>query len=189
MLNRIIQFGSNPTIDYFIKLAISIGLLLGLCPLVIVMKDQLPITLQSLIVVFVSIAFGWRIGFPAVLIYLIAGASGLPVFAGYKHGMDSFTGLFGGFFFGFAVASAICGYLTEIPAFQKTIPAILNWFIGHALILLFGGVWLMRMDPDGWTKKILDALPGAVIKSLVGALIIQIIMRLMRKNDKQAFAD
>ena len=189
MLQRYIQFGSNPTIDYLIKLAISIGLLAGLCPLVIVMKDQLPITLQSLVVVFVSIAFGWRIGFPAVMVYLIAGAAGLPVFAGYKSGIESFTGLFGGFFFGFAVASVVCGYLTELEAFQKTIPAILNWFIGHALILLFGAIWLMRMDPDGWIKKITDALPGAVIKSILGALIIQIIVRLMKKNEKQAFVD
>lgn len=47
----------------------------------------------------------------------------------------------------------------------------------------------MRMDPDGWIKKITDALPGAVIKSILGALIIQIIVRLMKKNDKQAFVD
>ncbi len=189
MLNHYLQFGNNPKVDYVIKLVISLGLLLGLCPLIIEMKGQMPVTLQSLIVLFVSIAFGWRIGVPAVLLYLIAGGIGLPVFAGYRSGVESFFGLTGGFFFGFVAASAVCGYLTELQAFRKTIPAILNWFLGHTIIILLGALWMMRLNPEGWQKIVTDILPGAIVKSIIGALIIQIIIKLMTRQKKRAFED
>ncbi len=189
MLNHYLRFHANPTLNYTILLIISTGMLLGLGPLVVEMKGQMPITVQSLVVLFVSIAFGWRVGLPAVLIYVLCGALGLPVFAGYNSGYKVFFGPFGGFFFGFIAASIVSGFLAELEAFKKAIPAMMNWFAGHAIILILGMIWMIQFNPEGWKSMMSDLIPGAVIKSVFGALVISLIIRLMTKEKKEAFKD
>lgn len=58
----------------------------------------MPITLQSFAVIMVAMCFGWQVAGSAVLIYIIAGTIGLPVFAGYKSGVEVVTGATGGFY-------------------------------------------------------------------------------------------
>lgn len=145
----------------------------------------MPVTLQSLVILFVAIAFGWRIGVTATFIYLIAGGLGLPVFAGYKGGWQAFGSIYAGFFFGFIAASLISGYLTELGAFRKTIPSILNWFIGHFIIILFGAIWMIRLGLPDWQANIANILPGAIIKSVIGALMIDLIKRFMTRGARK----
>jgi hypothetical protein len=42
-----------------------------------------------------------------------------------------------------------------------------------------GGFWMRRFRPDNWWDNIEVTLPGAAIKSAVGFLIIQILIRLL----------
>jgi len=84
----------------------------------------------------------------------------------------------------------ISGYLTELGAFRKTIPSILNWFIGHFIIILFGAIWMIRLGLPDWQANIANILPGAIIKSVLGALIIDLIKRFMTRGArKKAFVD
>ena len=41
-----------------------------------------PMTMQTLVILAIGMAYGWRLGAITVLLYLAEGASGLPVFAG-----------------------------------------------------------------------------------------------------------
>lgn len=190
MLSRYIQFSSNISIDFLIKLVISTSLLLLSGPVVVDVKGVIPITLQSLSVLFGAIAFGWQIGLISVIIYIMAGLIGIPVFAGYSSGIEALTGPFGGFFFGFIAAAVLCGFLTEKEWFQRALPAILVWLIGHAVILLLGIVWLRRFDPEGWSEKLHSLITGAIIKSLAGALLIQLIIKFYTREKRgKAFED
>lgn len=176
---QLFDFSSNKKIDFSIKLALSVLLLCLLGPVVITMKGELPITLQTLIILFISILFRWQIGFFAVLIYILTGALGLPVFAGYRGGVSSILGNSTGFFFGFIAASVITGYLAGLEAFRKPIANIMLWFLGHLIILLFGFIWLMQLNPQ-WKQMLADAMPGALIKSATGALLYQLTQRIFR---------
>ena len=68
---------------------VGVGLLLmgWLAPQVWSFQGQLPITPQSLLVVLWPLLWGWRIGTASVVLYLLAGGAGLPVFADGAHGM------------------------------------------------------------------------------------------------------
>jgi biotin transporter BioY len=94
--------------------------------------------------------------------------------------MGIILGQHGGFFFGFLAASLVCGYLAETEMFSKAMPSILNWVLGHLIILLFGGLWLSQLDPEGWQEKLTSLLPGAIIKSAFGALLLQLVIRFMK---------
>ncbi len=189
MLNRYIKLHGNDSVDFILKLAISVALLLTLGPVMLDIKGTIPITLQSFVVLFTAIAFGWQIGSIATLIYIIAGVSGLPVFAGYTSDLDKLFGPFGGFFFGFIASAVICGFIAEKEGYQKPIPAMMLWFLGHAIILLLGIIWLSRFDPLGWKEKLESVIPGSVIKSVVGALIIQLVIKFYRREKKRAFEE
>ena len=180
MLQSIIRFHASSLVDGIIKVLIALGLQIALGPVVIDVKGEIPITLQSFVILLGAIAFGWRIGVAAVIGYILAGAMGFPVFAGHHAGWGIIMGQHGGFFFGFVAATLICGYLSETPMFSKAMPSILNWVLGHLIILLFGGLWLSQLDPAGWQEKLTSLLPGAIIKSAFGALLLQLVIRFMK---------
>ena len=94
---------------------VGLGLLLmgWLAPQVWSFQGQLPITPQSLLVVLWPLLWGWRIGTASVVLYLLAGGAGLPVFADGAHGWQHFTGSTGGFLMAFPIAAVVVGWLAE----------------------------------------------------------------------------
>ncbi len=190
MLTNLLVFSKNATKDFIIKLCISLVLLCLVAPITISMKGEMPITMQTFVILFCAIAFGWRVGGLATLIYIGLGAAGLPVFSNYSSGTDKLLGPHGGFFFGFVVAAVLVGYLTELPLFHKPLAALMLWFLGHIVIIAMGIGWLMNFPVD-WRQMLNTILPGALIKSAVGALLVQLIVRILtgRKIRKRAFED
>lgn len=179
MLQELIRFHKNLNIDFGIKLLISLVLTCLLGPLVIDLRDEMPITLQTFIILLCAILFGWKVGASSVVLYIIAGAVGLPVFSDYHHGLDVICGPHGGFFFGFIFAAVITGYLASLEAFQKSLSILLLWVVGHGVILLAGFLWLAQMN-NNWMEILQRLAMGALIKSALGALIVQLIMRYLK---------
>ena len=70
---------------------------------------QVPFTLQTFAVFFVTALLGLKCGTLSVIVYLLLGAVGLPVFAGFKGGLGSLMGVTGGYLLGFCVLGAGCG--------------------------------------------------------------------------------
>ena len=73
-----------------------------------------PMTMQTFVVLFLGVAFGYKIGVASVSLYLIEGISGLPVFSNSPEkgiGLIYFTGPTMGYLLGFLLASFLSGYL------------------------------------------------------------------------------
>ncbi|MGZ4453140.1 MAG: biotin transporter BioY [Nocardioides sp.] len=70
-----------------------------------------PITLQTFGVLLSGAVLGARRGFLAVLLYLVLGAAGLPIFAGGSSGMATFTGPSGGYLISFPFVAGLVGLL------------------------------------------------------------------------------
>ena len=113
-----------------------------------------PMTMQTFVVLFMGLAFGWRIGLLTISLYLIEGIMGLPVFAGTPEkgiGLIYFTGPTMGYLIGFLTATFLAGYMN----FQN------NIFINFAkltlcvsTIYIFGILWLGILI--GWDKPLLQ---------------------------------
>lgn len=75
-----------------------------------------PMTMQTLVVLLIGMAFGARLGVAAVALYLAEGAVGLPVFAGTPEkgiGLAYMLGPTGGYLLGFVLAAAVAGWMVE----------------------------------------------------------------------------
>lgn len=183
MLTKLIRLHRNPHIDCALKSIVSILFLCLLAPLRIEMQGQLPVTLQSFVVLFVAISFGAGIGILSVIAYLAIGAMGVPVFAGFTGGSEILAGPSAGFFFGFVMAVLVCGILAAKPNAHRPIALVLNWTLGHVIILLLGAIWLMQFN-EQWWSMIVAALSGAALKTAFGFLISRLVYRALVSREE-----
>lgn len=113
-----------------------------------------PITGQTLGVLLVGAAYGPSLGTITVLLYLVEGVVGLPVFAqnatgGHDTGLQvlGFAATTGGFLWGFVLAGALTGWLARRGwdrSFRSAIGAML---LGEVVIYAVGVPWLHHALP------------------------------------------
>ena len=157
-------------------------LLGGLGPIAIDMDGILPLSLQSLLVCWIPLMLGARAGLIAVLVYLAAGAMGLPVFADHRSGLDVIAGPTGGYLLGFPIAAFLLGLLvdrvkTRSLRHQYGLVA-LGMVAGHAVILTFGLPWQMRFDTTLDVAALLERLARPIaLKSAIGTLLSVVALR------------
>lgn len=162
---------------------LAIGLLVTLSPITpFTTEDGIPITLQSLLVVFLPILLGWRVGVAAVVTYLIIGGLGAPVFSYGTYGWDRFTGSSGGFLLAFPIAGLLAGYAME--QFQNTKSVLIGalfLFAGQFIILGLGLFWYRAIIPveESMLASVERLLPGLFIKTAFGGLALVLIQRLV----------
>ncbi|MBB1483569.1 biotin transporter BioY [Tessaracoccus sp. MC1865] len=107
-----------------------------------------PFTLQTLGVALTALVLGpWR-GSAAVVLYIVVGVAGLPVFAGGKAGLSAFLGATGGYLISFVVAAVLIGFVAKWALRKGLSPMTPVWFfVGclaarYLVILPIGVGWL-----------------------------------------------
>ena len=162
---------------------LAIGLLVTLSPITpFTTDDGIPITLQSLLVVFLPVLLGWRIGVAAVVTYLIIGGLGAPVFSYGTSGWERFTGSSGGFLMAFPMAGLLAGYAMEQFQHSKSVLiGALLLFAGQFIILGLGLFWYRAIIPveESMFASVERLLPGLFIKTAFGGLALVLIQRLV----------
>ena len=101
-----------------------------------------PFTLQTFGVFMAVEVLGGKRGTLAVLVYLLLGAVGLPVFAGFTGGMGIIAGSTGGYIVGF-LAAALLMWLMESILPKKPVSEVIAMLAGLALCYALGTAWFM----------------------------------------------
>lgn len=139
--------------------------------------EPVPFTLQTLVVILAGMLLGWRLGLLTVLIWLAAGAAGLPVFSGGSGGWQKFIGETGGYLAGFPIAAAVAGWLSQRGwNGRKPFHAFAAAMIGHAFCLLPGAAWLSTFVGRNAAVEqgLLPFIPGAILKSIAVVLVLML---------------
>jgi len=126
-------------------LALGGTVLLWLSAKIQVPLQPVPITMQTLVVLVLGVAYGWRLGAATMALYLLEGAVGLPVFAGGWSEGGGFHLLYGataGYLFGFVVAAGVCGRLAERGWDRNVLGSAAAMVIGNLIIYAMGLAWL-----------------------------------------------
>ena len=136
-----------------------------------------PMTMQTFVVLFLGISFGYKIGLATVSLYLFEGIIGIPVFSNSPEkgvGIVYFTGPTMGYLIGFLFATFLAGYFN----FNKN---ILNNFVkllfSVSTIYILGVFWLGNLI--GWDKPIMQL---GVTPFLLAELFKIAILALLAKN-------
>lgn len=146
-----------------------------------------PQTLQTLVVLVIGMAYGWRLGGATVALYLAQGAIGLPVFAGTPEkgiGLAYMVGPTGGFLMGFLLAAVAVGFLAQRGWDRNILTTAAAMLIGNALIYIPGLLWLgnaFGLDA-AITHGIKPFLLGDMFKLVLAALFMPMVWNLAKRK-------
>ena len=101
-------------------------------------------TLQTLGVFLAVGVLGGKRGTLAVVVYLLLGAMGVPVFSGFQGGTAALLGTTGGYIAGFLFSALVMWMLEKLLG--RSLPALaLSMVLGLAVCYAFGTVWYMAV--------------------------------------------
>jgi biotin transport system substrate-specific component len=100
-----------------------------------------PIVLQNMFVYLAGLLLGGRWGLASVGVYLLAGACGLPVFAGGLGGISRFIGPTGGYLIGYLPAVFLIGKISQ-KAKPRVVSDVLAMICGTLVLYACGVSWL-----------------------------------------------
>jgi biotin transport system substrate-specific component len=138
-----------------------------------------PITLQSLGVLLAGCALGPVRGGAAVLLYLLLGVVGLPVYAEHSAGLGVWTGPSAGYLVGFPIGAVLAGFLVAYVARSARTRAVAVFacaLVANALVIhLFGIVGLMVRLDLSFAEAFKADLPfwiGDLLKTAVVGIVV-----------------
>ena len=135
-----------------------------------------PMTMQTFVVLFLGISFGYKIGLATVSLYLFEGIIGIPVFSNSPEkgvGLVYFTGPTMGYLIGFLTATFLAGYMNlKTNMFLIFIKLILS----VSTIYILGVLWLGNLI--GWDKPIMQlGVTPFLLAELFKILILTILTK------------
>ena len=147
-----------------------------------------PMTMQTFVILALSMAFGWRLATATLLLYLAEGALGLPVFAGTPAkglGLQYMLGNTGGYLIGFVFAATICGWMAERGWDRNPLSTALAMLTGNCLIYIPGLLWLGALL--GFDKPILEwgLIPfilGDITKLVLAAAVLPLFWKFVGRT-------
>ena len=104
----------------------------------------------------------WKLGTASVLVYILLGAVGVPVFAGFTGGAQALVNYTGGFIWGFLGMALLCGIGVQM---KNKIAGILLGTAGLAVCHLFGTIQFMVVMKMGLVESFLLASAPYLIKA------------------------
>ena len=142
-----------------------------------------PMTMQTFVVLFLGISFGYKVGVATIFLYLLEGIVGLPVFSNSPEkgiGIAYFVGPTMGYLIGFIFACFLAGYFKYNSNYFINFLKIL---VSTSIIYFFGVIWLGTLI--GWDKPILQLgvfpfLLAELFKILLLTLLVNKIIRLRK---------
>ena len=124
------------------EVALSAALLV-ICSLISI-PAAVPFTLQTFGVFVILIILGWRKGCAGILLFMLLGLIGLPVFSGGRGGPAALFGPTGGYMLGFLL-TGLC-YLVYERLGRERLPAqIASLVFGLILCYTFGTLWFVQV--------------------------------------------
>jgi biotin transport system substrate-specific component len=135
-----------------------------------------PVNLGTLGVFLTGGLLGRKYGVISIGVYVLLGAAGVPVFAGFRGGLGVLAGPTGGYILGYLLAVLIVGMILD-KGYAKLSLRVLSMAAGLAACYCFGTLWFMVSTGTGFDAAfvscILPFIPGDIVKILAASFLIK----------------
>ena len=151
---NLVKYRLNTNILKTILLVFVGTILLTLSAKIKIPFYPVPMTMQTFVVLFLGISFGYKIGLATVGLYLLEGIIGFPVFSNSPEkgiGLIYFTGPTMGYLIGFLAATFISGYMSYKTSFVVVFAKLI---VSVSIIYVLGIAWLGILI--GWDKPLFE---------------------------------
>jgi biotin transport system substrate-specific component len=133
-----------------------------------------PLTLQPLAVIFIGVALGSKRGAAAAILYLLEGASGLPVFAQGHGGPLWLVGPTAGFLWSYPFAAWVAGFVSERGWGSSILRAVTGMLLALGVIYLGGWSWLTYLTDarTAFASGVAPFVLADIVKVAIGAALL-----------------
>lgn len=173
----------NPRLRHMVMAAFMAALIAVVAQvrLFLPIAPNVPVTLQVLVVFLAGGLLGPLWGALSMLLYLLLGAVGLPVFAGGAAGLKVLVGLTAGYLWSYPLAAALVGWLAPARKAPGVVQTGLTMLLGLAVIYLGGGGWAVLVGGKAlgavMTGWVLPFIPFDLAKVALAAMAVSAINR------------
>lgn len=126
----------------------------------------IPVTLASFIIFIVSACTDLKFSIPAIFIYILLGAIGLPVFSGFSGGLQAVTGVTGGYIIGYIPCALLVGLLCGRHGCKKYVFP-LSMLAGTLICYACGATWYIMQTKCSFAT----AMAACVLPFILGDII------------------
>ncbi|WP_406856639.1 biotin transporter BioY [Alsobacter sp. KACC 23698] len=146
-----------------------------------------PMTMQTLVVLWLGAAYGSRLAAVTAIAYLLEGALGLPVFADTPErgiGLAYMMGPTGGYLLGFVAGAYLVGVLCERGLGRSLVGMGVAMTLGHLAIFAFGFGWLAMAigAAKAWTLGVVPFFAATALKTALGAAMVPAVWSVVDKR-------
>lgn len=136
--------------------------------------SPVPISLGFLGIYFICSVLGMKLGTLSVIVYILLGLAGLPVFTNFTGGPGKLFGPTGGYIIGYIFMALICGFFVDKSG-GRLLLILVGMVLGSVVGYLFGTLWLAYQQSIGFVQAlflgVVPYLPFDAAKLIVGAVI------------------
>ena len=162
--------------------------LIAVCSWISIPLPTVPITLQTMGVCITAGLLGTKRGTLTVIVYILLGLIGVPVFSGFSSGIGVLAGATGGYIIGFIFTALIVGVMLKLLG-KKVWVYILSMIIGIADCYAFGTAWFMiynnsRGDAVSLVMALGWCVTPFIIPDLVKIAVAAVLCRRLNKYVK-----
>ncbi|HXH54404.1 MAG TPA: biotin transporter BioY [Gammaproteobacteria bacterium] len=152
--------------------------LLFLTTQIIIPLEPVPITLQTVGVMLIGLTFTRKIAIQSVMLYLVSGLVGLPVFTHFSGGFYKLTGPTGGYLVGFLIAALCMTTLRKYLGNNNGFYIALNCLVGTFIIFCCGIGWLTHLI--GFKAAVKGGLMPFIIPGCIKIVALALALRYLK---------
>lgn len=155
--------------------------LITVCSWIAIPFGDIPVTLQTFAIFLITGLLGTKRSLLALLVYVLMGLTGLPVFSGMTAGLGRLVGPTGGYLLGFVFSIPIMGSITHRFG-SRTLTLTLSMVLGMITCYSFGTLWFTAVYLDDlggvglWTaltKCVIPYLAPDGVKIGVAVMVVR----------------
>lgn len=156
------------------SIALFTAIIVIMAQISIPMPMGVPMTMQTFAITLAAVVLGAKLSTYSTLIYLLLGAVGVPVLAGFSGGLDKFVGPTGGFLISFPLMAFIIGFGVEHrKAFKGAyvvalvVGTVANYVVGVVMFCI------LTKSPviTGITACVVPFIPTAILKAILASVL------------------
>lgn len=168
-------------------LAIAGTLLLTLSAKTKVMLGPVDMSLQTLAIFLIAAAFGMRLAVATLLLYMLEGAMGFPVFQSTPEkgiGLAYMVGTTGGYLAGFVVMAAIAGWAADRGFDRNPFKLFGALLVAEVIMMAMGFAWLATIigTEKAWQFGVVPFILPDLIKVALAASLVPAVWSLLPRR-------
>lgn len=143
-----------------------------------------PINLATFAVILTGLLLGSRKGAVATAVFLLLGAIGIPVFAGFAGGLGILCGPTGGYLAGYVFLTLFTGLASPVREKGSIVRYLICAAAGELVLYILGTMWFIHLTAMGpgpaLAACVIPFIPGDIAKIILAWILARRLLKVIR---------